>query len=461
MGFPLSGEFLSSLGDTIAGKTADLINSSEGSSRASLAAFDQLAGEDVLGWAQSRQAQQDGNGLRADLYGEAARVADQLGVQSLPTSVVVESFESMSHAQIKVQVDSLQPRDVYESSQSWRKAEEMVTDLIGAFRREIGAIIASDWEGDAANRARDGVNRYAGESEKLGQTFTLVGNKMEEAYSGFAQTKQQMPEPDTRSIGDYVRAGIPMLMGNPGGITKLIAAGDEAHQEAIQVMNTVYAPVVRQADAGVPTLPPPFNPILAGPGSVPDGGGWGSDRPADTRPFTPPVGPGDGDTERIQPPVSDQSVPASTTAASTGAATPAQSGANGLAPNGLPTTGAQPDSTRTAGASPLAASAGAGSGGGLGGASGGFGGGAGSSGRAVPPPAPGAASGPGGAPKIANGGTGTGRVGMPGGMMPPGARGGAGDDEQEHKTPDYLINIDNGNKLIGSMPLVAPPVIGA
>lgn len=46
-----------------------------------------------------------------------------------------------------------------------------------------------------------------------------------------------------------------------------------------------------------------------------------------------------------------------------------------------------------------------------------------------------------------------------GGMHPPGTRG-RGDDDDEHKTPSYLVNVHNGNALIGKIDKVAPPVIG-
>ncbi|WP_245813967.1 hypothetical protein [Rhodococcus marinonascens] len=83
------------------------------------------------------------------------------------------------------------------------------------------------------------------------------------------------------------------------------------------------------------------------------------------------------------------------------------------------------------------------------------------------PVTPGAPSAPGSAPPGSappgrgaagtTGGTrGMGAMGM-GGM---GAARGQGDDNKEHQTPDYLINIDNGNELIGTLPPVAPPVIG-
>lgn len=45
-------------------------------------------------------------------------------------------------------------------------------------------------------------------------------------------------------------------------------------------------------------------------------------------------------------------------------------------------------------------------------------------------------------------------------MMGGRGAGAGGDDQREHKTPGYLITLDNGNELIGKMPLVSPPVIG-
>lgn len=53
-------------------------------------------------------------------------------------------------------------------------------------------------------------------------------------------------------------------------------------------------------------------------------------------------------------------------------------------------------------------------------------------------------------------------MGMAPGMMgAPGRAGGNGDGDTEHQTPSYLITVDNGNELIGTLGPVAPPVIGA
>ena len=59
---------------------------------------------------------------------------------------------------------------------------------------------------------------------------------------------------------------------------------------------------------------------------------------------------------------------------------------------------------------------------------------------------------------------GIGRSGSPGmagmGMAPAAGRGGPGGDDDVHATPGYLIDAVNGDKLIGTLPLVAPPVLG-
>ncbi|MUM20533.1 hypothetical protein FZI91_02280 [Mycobacterium sp. CBMA271] len=81
----------------------------------------------------------------------------------------------------------------------------------------------------------------------------------------------------------------------------------------------------------------------------------------------------------------------------------------------------------------------------------------------------------GGLPPGASGGTGStgtgaGGAGMRGGTMPMGMMGGAGGahgrggqsegNDDEHETPDYLIDLNNGNELFGDLPKASPGVIG-
>jgi len=47
-----------------------------------------------------------------------------------------------------------------------------------------------------------------------------------------------------------------------------------------------------------------------------------------------------------------------------------------------------------------------------------------------------------------------------GGMGPGGGRG-RGEDDYEHNTPSYLITEEHGSEIVGDLPPVSPPVIGA
>jgi hypothetical protein len=51
--------------------------------------------------------------------------------------------------------------------------------------------------------------------------------------------------------------------------------------------------------------------------------------------------------------------------------------------------------------------------------------------------------------------------GMPGGMGMAGGHGGRGGEDDDHASADYLVNEDNGNAIVGDLPMTAPPVIGA
>jgi uncharacterized protein YukE len=54
---------------------------------------------------------------------------------------------------------------------------------------------------------------------------------------------------------------------------------------------------------------------------------------------------------------------------------------------------------------------------------------------------------------------GRGAAGAAGGMGAGGAKG-QGDEDGEHRSAAYLVNEDNGNEIVGDMPLTAPPVLG-
>ncbi|MGH3435705.1 MAG: WXG100 family type VII secretion target [Sciscionella sp.] len=102
---------------------------------------------------------------------------------------------------------------------------------------------------------------------------------------------------------------------------------------------------------------------------------------------------------------------------------------------------------------------GLGAGGGAAGArgTGGVGGGA-RSGAAAGQPASARGAGAGAAEAAPGARGASGRSGM--GMGPRGG-GGKGGEDAEHSTASYLVDEDNGNQIVGELPMTAPPVIGA
>ena len=423
-----------------------------------------------------------------------------------------DPFDAMSHARIFAHVDEMKPDVLAAISTAWTEISGRVATGISAFNDAVGSAIGDGWQGKGGSAALEAVIAYSADGQELQTRVQLIANKVEEAKIALGQAKQSIPRPSDASVVEQV---ISMIPGESWRQAQHEA--EEAERLARQVMKEVYLPYLKRADDQVPVLPPAFNPINAGGGTSggsspfqigadqasreqaasamgnyqisggPDqraadsAGGTGTEAPVDGTSnsgsaggsgATPGAGVGDGG------PLSGLENgqgegdfgPATTSAASAGpqsvpgASVPGAGnitgfgGGNGL--TGGPGTGGF-------------GTGGSGSGGSAGGAGGGLtGGGLGTSGLAGR-----ALGGSGLGGSVAGGGLGgaggsgarggAGSLGAAGsrGMMAGGMGGmaggrGQGDDDKMHETPGYLITLDNGNELIGDLPLVTPPVLG-
>ncbi len=404
-------------------------------------------------------AQQKFNDERAGLYAER----DGANYDGKYDPKVVHSddpFDAMSHDDILTAIEKMGPVKIKDSAAGWRRIGELMSESNRDFDSQIQRAIAEKWEGAAAQSASTGVGEYTKQAENFVTAANLVGNKLDEAYTGYQQTVDTIPSKPGTSTFEHWVSKVPI----EGLWKREQHESDEAREQAVQIMKTVYMPVVHQADDQVPVLPAavdPTNPQVIPKtvdGRIPDGVTGVDDK------FKPPPGsvdpsvPGDDGTGGL--PTDDGSSTANGTNPATdesnGATTPQSADANSGA-------------TTPAAAASLPGGAGSygGSGAGSGSGGGGAGSGAGSHGAgsgslasgsimqsALGSPSTGGGSGSG------SGSGSPGRAGAAGaGGMAPGGKG-KGDDDKEHKTPSYLVNVDNGNELIGTMPKVAPPVIG-
>ncbi|MBY6366619.1 hypothetical protein [Rhodococcoides corynebacterioides] len=415
------------------------------------------------------------------------------GPSGAPGGVVPEAFEAMSHPAIWGHAAELTPAMLDAGAETWRMAHERLAAAVTTLWRDLEAVLGSDWEGMAADAALAAVAAYRDRSLNSVDLMGVVSAELDVARHGLAATRESVPPPQSFTPSDFARVAVTTLSLNPmasaHSVTALFAEEEERRAEAVAVMKSVYVPTVLRADSSVPALPPPVDPA---PGSTVEGGGGsgGTGGPSAETAFgagsaVTPVGTAPAFADTVAASAAAPEAPggaaagdraAAVSPAGAGSGAPPAGSAAGTAPGGVTSAGSSawgPASSAPASAGSARAGT-SGSGTSRGAARSGSGGaGRGGSGGApghARGPADGAgtrilgerAVAPAGSLGSAASGTGGGAVAR-GGMMGPAAmmpgRGG-GDDSEHRPAARYLVTADNGDALVGDLPLVAPPVIG-
>ncbi|MFZ2173819.1 MAG: hypothetical protein WAW17_07235 [Rhodococcus sp. (in: high G+C Gram-positive bacteria)] len=367
---------------------------------------------------------------------------------------------------------SMNPGTIEQVQRTWRALGEEAGTKIAAFADGIRREIGGSWHGVAASAADDKAARYGGSADAVKTQLEGVAGSFDPIYNAASQLRGGAV-PEVQGLNWY------------DNLTPWKTDRDDEyyrrHEEALQAMNNIYRPGVQGTDEILPVfgrledIVDPPDPIMPTSGSNP-GGTAGSPGSSGSAPFAHPGGVPSADGAGLG------SAPA--TALGDGAApgvdqTPGSplagdgnpTSTNAASADGVPTTPNLPgagDASRLGGNPSIGHGGGAGAAGLGSGTSGPVGGMP--TGSSAGSRIPGAVSGAGGPAGGRSGGlagaTGAGAgargsgMGAGGMMGAPGARGG-GNDDKEHAAPDYLITLDNGNELIGRLPAVAPPVIGA
>ncbi|RVW03364.1 hypothetical protein [Rhodococcus spongiicola] len=313
---------------------------------------------------------------------------------------------------------------------------------------------STDWEGAAADAANAAIERMMDPVNDTHASIRTISLKLQQASSAASDVKPRVQS----LLADMQPL---LLLTSATSAVEAKAQQEEQRREAAQILERIYKPSFIEAGTNVPAiLPPPTIPGVQGF----ETGGW-TGTAAPTRGGAANSGTGSTDSDEPASPGVDDTESTQATGTEDAAT---------VAGEGIP-----PDSQGKANSpvSTFAANAngpqgGVPSSGGAGGGASGIAGGGVANGSAGQPkfdsPSAAMASGS-AAPRVAAGGaTGAGagagatRPGAGMGMgMPMGGRGAGTGDDTEHKTPDYLINMENGNDLIGDLDPVAPPVLGA
>ncbi|OZD63734.1 hypothetical protein CH263_15705 [Rhodococcus sp. 06-1059B-a] len=422
-----------------------------------------------------------------------------------------DPFEVMSHEDIWSKAQALQAEHIDATSGNWRILGNNAATDAAAFALKVTNQVGTNWQGAAAEAAGQGVDRYATSAGELMLAADGLSQKVQATSAGVSATRAALPPPVPYGTGEKIFDVGSWLTRTllPGDLKSFQHLHEEAEEAARTVMKSQYAPVIREAAVQVPVLPPALNPLsgsegltFSSPGaSRPDSGGsgWGGMSGGSAGPGsagTTTANPGGDAAATPQAPSTEASswAPAESAASPAGQTNSSPYGA-GQGNGGAQGTGAPSSTSSAAAGSPVGGAlapggsggrpggSGAGSrfgsggsgvsggsgtvrgGGGLGPGSlgaGGFGGPGGGSSVGGPSGSGLGAAGGGGVAGAA--GATAGRPGTPGmgmgGMAPAAGRGGGGGDDDVHQTPGYLIDAVNGDELIGSLPLVAPPVLG-
>ncbi|OZC49471.1 hypothetical protein CH286_08005 [Rhodococcus sp. WWJCD1] len=411
--------------------------------------------------------------------------------------VVTEPFDVMKHAEIVQKVNTLAAESISTSSQNWNDLAAAATEGSDSFRNGIEGAMSSGWSGPTSAAVRGGIGDYTSSATALSTAMTMISNKLLEAHAGFTQTRAAVPPIVDIGVGaSMLESSFPSGLPFADSIKEIARLHDEQEEQARQVMRSVYVPGVLQSDAQVPVLPAAHDPVAdgGGGGSTAGWGLGGSGGGSTSGVGTGSAGTADPAAARTQPGGAD---PADAGQPGMGSGQPGSGQAGSLPPAD------SAGETRAASASGPGSAGGAGSAGGTGsgggagsGASAGSGSGYGGSGYSGSGYSGGSgyAGGSGGGSSSGYGGSGYGGsvLGSPiggtgttgggpggsgsgsaaaagragahgtpgmGGMGAGGARG-AGDNDTDHATPGYLVDVGNGSELIGELPLVAPPVLG-
>lgn len=381
-----------------------------------------------------------------------------------------EDWFSKSHQEIYNTSQAFLTSYPQQRSKKFSDARDSLHEHVITWGKKIQDELVNGWSGEAAKKMQTDCNEFLTSISNYAEEIKKFGDKLP-TLSGPMGKAREIERPMSQQESDAV-----VNMAVNQGVSRENAQqwvdDVKAHKEyeaRLKMTQDFSADVVRQGgDANMgdeEAAPPPNGPIDTGTGGGGGGNGGGNQNGGGAGDKLKSPGDGLGNTK----PASDEGAgqgqgqgggQGGGQGSGSGGGSPAGGGSgsgsglgSGLGTDSKGGSGYSPlGSTTAAGYSPTSA-AGAGAGAGLGSLRAG----------GLPPGAAGA--GTGGAGAGGAGGMRGGGMGMGGmGMAPMGGahgRGGNGeDDDDEHETPDYLINMDNGSELFGNLPKASPGVIG-
>lgn len=187
----------------------------------------------------------------------------------------VEVFDNLTHTDIQRGVLELDPEVLTQGRQAWYGAAAGMADAVQAAHTEIRGAIADGWRGDAAQLAADAVTAFERLGQQLSDVMAVVGQRLGQANDA-AETLRAAVSQQT-----VVTPNLEAALLDPQQATMNVAlqkSTENLRQDAVRVMESVYAGVFLRTGDNVPAFPEGSmypNPATEypGPDSTAPGGG--------------------------------------------------------------------------------------------------------------------------------------------------------------------------------------------
>ncbi|MEV5650377.1 hypothetical protein AB0L57_19180 [Nocardia sp. NPDC052254] len=261
----------------------------------------------------------------------------------------VEVFDNLTHADIQRGVLELRPEVLTQGRQAWQGSAAGVAEAVQSAHAEIRGAIADGWRGGAAQLAADAVTAFERLGQQLSDVMAVVGQRLGQANDA-AETLRA-----TVSQQSAVTPNLEAALLDPKQATMNAAlqkSTENLRQDAVRVMETVYAGVFLRTGDSVPAFSEgsmypdprvaPPEPTAPGGGSADLVGDATTPKVLPTTDVRPDAEPADGRDDSGRP-GTDAPV------AVTPAAAPAPAAAVPVVPSPVPT------ATATAAVAPVAA----------------------------------------------------------------------------------------------------------
>jgi len=378
-----------------------------------------------------------------------------------------ENFHGMEHAEIHRLAQSISPVAMTTLATEWAALGTSFGSTMSWGTLMIRRLLMDHWGGAAGEAATEAALRFGESAQRLSDAARATSEKLRIAADVGERVRVSVPPPEDSA------ASLLLHTLDPVAGAEAARRAEAVRAQAIRVMESLYKPYYRDSGSAVPVLPSPFAATTdrAGERFTPTGyapsdgatatGAGGDGTVAGAASGHPASTDDTGNTvDRMvdgtgQP--SEADAPGTTTGTDPASTTPTSTSARSALPGG--------DATGRPYGSPIPAAGSGSPGQGLPGAAGSGPYGAGSSlSGSSPVAAPLLGGGPAGTGPGANpataGSAARGTGVRPMGMMPGAVAPASGRDEQDKRAASYLVDDDNGNELIGSIPPTAPPVLG-